>query len=82
MKKFEIKSVFEQIANQIFVIKDVNKAKEFIVEFISSKGINDRDKKVIINNIEGIKNMMKLQMYICNSLLKYEGMSVNKPVTE
>jgi hypothetical protein len=82
MKKFEIKSVFEQIANQIFTMKNVNKAKEFIVEFISSKGINDRDKKVIINNIEGIKNMMKLQMYICNSLLKYEGMSVNKPVTE
>ena len=82
MKKFEIKSVFEQIANQIFTMKDVNKAKEFIVEFISSKGINDRDKKVIINNIEGIKNMMKLQMYICNSLLKYEGMSVNKAVSE
>jgi hypothetical protein len=42
-----------------------------------AENIIEQDKKVILNNIRDIKNMIKLQTYICNSLLKYEGMSVN-----
>ena len=77
MSKFQIKSMFEQIATQVFTMKDVNAAKTFINEFVNDKDINDIDKKVILNNIEDIKHINKLQTYICNSLLKYEGMSVN-----
>jgi hypothetical protein len=58
-------------------MKDVNAAKTFINEFVNDKDINDIDKKVILNNIKDIKHINKLQTYICNSLLKYEGMSVN-----
>ena len=82
MSKFQIKSMFEQIATQVFTMKDVNAAKTFINEFVNGKDINDIDKKVILNNIKDIKNIVKLQTYICNSLLKYEGMSVNKVVNE
>lgn len=78
----KIKSIFEQIATQIFTMKDINAAKTFINEFVNDKNINEQDKKVILNNIRDIKNMIKLQTYICNSLLKYEGMSVNKVVNE
>jgi hypothetical protein len=78
----KIKSIFEQIAAQIFTMKDINAAKTFINEFVNDKNINEQDKKVILNNIRDIKNMIKLQTYICNSLLKYEGMSVNKAVNE
>ncbi len=81
MKTFKIKSIFEQIATQVFTMKDINTAKTFIIEFVGGKDINDMDKKLILNNIKDIKNMTKLQMYICNSLLKYEGMSVNKAVS-
>jgi len=77
MSKFQIKSMFEQIATQVFTMKDVNAAKTFINEFVNDKNINDIDKKVILNNIKDIKHINKLQTYICNSLLKYEGMSVN-----
>lgn len=73
----KIKSVFEQIATQVFTMKDVNTAKTFISEFVNDKNINEIDKKLILNNIKDIKHMNKLQTYICNSLLKYEGMSVN-----
>ena len=82
MSKFPIKSMFEQIATQVFTMKDVNVAKTFINEFVSSKEINEQDKKVILYNIKDIKNITKLQTYICNSLLKYEGMSVNKATNE
>jgi len=78
----KIKSIFEQIAAQIFTMKDINAAKTFISEFVNDKNINEQDKKVILNNIRDIKNIIKLQTYICNSLLKYEGMSVNKAVNE
>jgi hypothetical protein len=73
----KIKSIFEQIATQVFTMKDVNTAKTFISEFVNGKDINEIDKKLILNNIKDIKHISKLQTYICNSLLKYEGMSVN-----
>lgn len=77
MKKFEIKSVFEQIATEVFTMRDVNKAKAFINEFITAKGINGVDKQVIINNVSKCTNINAIQRYVCNSLLKYEGMSLN-----
>jgi len=77
MKKVQIKSVFEQIAQQVFTMKDVNQAKLFITEFITSKGINGIDKNVIVNNVTKCSNINQIQRYVCNSLLQYEGMSVS-----
>jgi hypothetical protein len=78
MSKFQIKSIFEQIAEQVFVMRNVNEAKQFITEFVEGKGINDEDKKLILRNVSSIKTLDKVHNYICNSLLKYEGLSVNK----
>ena len=77
MKILKIKSVFEQIAAEVFTMRDTNKAKSFIVEFITSKGINGVDKNIIVNNVNKCTNINAIQRYVCNSLLKYEGMSVN-----
>ena len=77
MSKFPIKSIFAQITDQVFTMKNVNEAKQFITEFVDHKDINDEDKKLILRNISSIKTLDKVQNYICNSLLKYEGLSVN-----
>jgi hypothetical protein len=77
MSKFPIKSIFEQIATPVFAMVNVNEAKQFIAEFVDNKDINDEDKKLILRNISSIRTMDKIQNYICNSLLKYEGLSVN-----
>lgn len=77
MGNFQIKSVLEQIATEIFKMNDVNKAKSFISEFIANKGINGVDKQVIVNNVSKCTNISAIQRYVCNSLLKYEGMSLN-----
>jgi len=77
MKKVQIKSVFEQIAQQVFTMKDVNTAKLFITEFITSKGINGVDKNIIVNNVTKCSNINQIQRYVCNSLLQYEGMGVS-----
>ena len=77
MKKVQIKSVFEQIAQQVFTMKDANTAKLFITEFITSKGINGVDKNIIVNNVTKCNNINQIQRYVCNSLLQYEGMGVS-----
>jgi hypothetical protein len=78
MSKVQIKSIFEQIASEVFNMKDVNKAKQFVTDFVTNKKIKDEDKTVIINNVNNCKSISRIQTYICNSLLRYEGMSLNK----
>ena len=78
MSKVQIKSIFEQIASEVFNMKDVNKAKQFVTEFVNNKKIKDEDKTVIIDNVNNCKSISRIQTYICNSLLRYEGMSLNK----
>lgn len=74
----KIKSVLEQIAASVFTMTNVNDAKEFITEFINSKDINDKDKASILKAVAEIKSLIKLQTYLCNALLKYEGMGMNQ----
>jgi hypothetical protein len=74
--KIQIKSIFEQIAEQVFKMTDATKAKTFITGFVNEKNINDNDKKIILKNIENLKSITQIQRYICNSLLQYEGMGV------
>jgi len=77
MAKFPIKSVFEQISTEVFKMSNVDKAKSFISGFLEEKNINAIDKKTILYNVDSCKTMNKLQSYLCNSLLKFEGMGVN-----
>jgi hypothetical protein len=76
--KVQIKSIFEQIANQVFKIKDVKEIKETIINFVNSKNINDIDKKGILRNIESLNSKAAIDRYICNALLKYEGLGYNR----
>jgi hypothetical protein len=74
--KIQIKSVLEEIASQIFQMRDLNEAKNTIKTFLESKKIKDTDKQIILQNIDGSKNINSIHRYIANSLLKYEGMGV------
>jgi hypothetical protein len=77
MKNYEIKSVLSQIATEVFTMRDINQAKTYISEFLADKGINGIDKNIIINGVGKCSNIPALQRYICNSLLKYEGMGLS-----
>ena len=57
---------------------DVNEAKKFIENFLEEKKIDNVTKNQMLQNISEIKSMLKLQFYMTNSLLRFEGMSVNK----
>lgn len=75
--KYPIKSIFEQISERVFDIKKLDEAKTFIVDFVSNKDINEKDKKSIIETVNNCKYLHQIQRYICNSLLKYEGLGMN-----
>jgi hypothetical protein len=78
MSKFPIKSIFEQISTYIFASNDtLDNDKQYIINFVNAKQINDKDKKTIIRNVTDVVSKYKLQYYIANSLLKYEGLSIN-----
>jgi len=78
MSKIEIKSIFEQIAEKVFKMNDLESAKSFIIEFVESKNINISDKGKIIAEVNKVKTIQKLWFYISNSLLKYEGLGKNQ----
>ena len=79
MSKIHIKSIFEQISETVFTSNvSLNETKQFIVSFVNKKEINDKDKKMIINNVNASPTLIRLQMYIANSLLQYEGLGMNQ----
>jgi hypothetical protein len=74
--KIKIKSVLEEVAPQVFQIRDLNEAKGVILSFIETKNIKDTDKKIIVDNVSQFKNINAVHRYIANSLLKYEGLGI------
>ena len=80
--KVQIKSIFEQISTKVFTMTNLSQAKAYVTEFVNSKNINEEDKRSILKAVDESKTLVRFQTYICNSLLKYEGMSVNRKVNE
>jgi hypothetical protein len=80
MKKLKvpIKSIFEQISSKVFLMTSLAEAKSFVTEFVNSKDINEHDKFYILQEVNNAKTLVRFQTYICNALLKYEGMGMNQ----
>jgi len=77
-----IKSIFEQISSTVFGMKNLDQAKQYVVEFVSDKHINNDDKVKIISALNESKTIVSFQRYICNALLKYEGLGVSQLTKE
>jgi len=82
MSKVQIRSIFEQISEIVFNTADLAIAKQSTVEFVSSKNINDKDKRAILSSINGCTTITKFQMYVANALLKYEGLGADRMAKE
>ena len=52
--KVQIKSIFEQISEQVFTMTNLNEVKTYVVDFVSSKNINEVDKRNIIGDQTGV----------------------------
>lgn len=74
----QIHSTLEQISSSIFQCRNLEEGKNMLVKYLQGKGIKEGDKKKMIWDISQIRSLYRLQYYVCNSLLKYEGLSVKQ----
>lgn len=72
--KIDIKSVIEKVAGEVFAATNVEEAKRIFIDFIKGTKIKEEDKKKMETTASGFTNLVKLQFYVANALLKYEGM--------
>ena len=73
----KIESTLTNIAEQVFSATSVEQAKTIALDFLSESKINEADRKKMIAEIETKTDLVKLQIYIANALLKFEGLSLN-----
>jgi len=73
MKNYKSKLV--EVIAQAWEEKDVQKAKAIVAECIQNSNI--KSKSTILNTLSTIQSKYKLDYYLANSLLKFEGMSLN-----
>ena len=74
----KIKSIFEQISTEVFQMNNLDEMKRFTIDFVENKKIKDEDRKRIVVAVVQLKSVSAFHRYLCNSILKYEGMSLSK----
>ena len=73
-----IEYTLNKIAEKLFTAKSCDDAKKIGLDYLSESKINEEDRVKMIEEIQQKKDLVKLQMYIANALLKFEGLSINK----
>ena len=74
----DIKSSLDKIIQQVWSEKDLNKAKNIVTSYLNDSKIKDEDKKKMTQSIDKITTKGKLDYYLANSLLKYEGSGLSQ----
>lgn len=78
--RFEAKSKLEKVIQQAWAEKDLNKAKQIVIDLIEPSRIKSKD--TIISTLKSITNKPKLDQYLANSLLKFEKMGLSETIDE
>jgi hypothetical protein len=73
-----IKSIFEPIIQDVYVQKCPIKCKQIILDRVNESKINDKDKQLILRNLDTKKTLIALQTYATNSMFQYEGLGLNQ----
>jgi hypothetical protein len=78
MSRRKLTSTLDQIVEQVFTSKDLESAKKITLDFLAESKIKVEDRDKMISEITKMKDLVKLQIYCANALLKFEGLSVNQ----
>lgn len=71
-----IESTLAKITEEVYKSKTAEEAKKVMMEYLQTTYVKDRDK--MIDTVSKMDNLIKIQTYFSNCLLKYEGHSLNK----
>ena len=78
----KLTSTLDKIAEQVFEAKTFADAKQIVTDYLNESKIKESDRLKMINEVNNMKHLHKIQLYIANALLKYEGLGVgNKPTS-
>lgn len=75
-----IVSTLAKITEQVFTAKSCNEAKTLAISYLETTRVKHKEQMII--EINKCTTLYQIQKYCCNSLLKYEGLSLNKKVGE
>lgn len=75
-----LKSTLVKVCEQVWSMKSLEEGRKCIINHIESTGIKPEDKKRILRTINECKTKYKLDYYIANSILMFEGMGLNGKV--
>lgn len=75
--KYPIKSILETISTKVFIMNDVDSAKKYCINEIEKHNIDSIEKTKMLNEIKSFTKLNKLSHYLCNALLKFEGLGMN-----
>jgi hypothetical protein len=68
-------STLTNITEQVYKAASLNEAKTAMVDYLKTTRVKEADK--MIQTATKINNLLKLQEYFTNCLLRFEGLSVN-----
>jgi hypothetical protein len=78
MKSTNIKSVLEKCSTEVFSAPTLEEAKTVMFARLSTSNVNEKHKKQMLDIVYSMDTLPNLQKYLCNAMLRFEGMSVNK----
>ena len=73
MKHFN--STLSNITEQVYSAKTVQEAKTIMINYLETTNV--KDKKKMIWDVSQLNNLTRVLTYFTNSLLRFEGLSVN-----
>lgn len=76
--KHNLVSTLDKVIHEAWGEEDVDKAKDLVLGHINASKVKDEDKKRIRLAMGEIKTKRKLDFYLANALLKFEGHGLNK----
>ena len=68
----KIVSTLTNVCQNIWKTKCVDTGKKLLTEYVMQSKIKDSDKNKILDSLKTITVKKKLDIYVANSLLKYE----------
>lgn len=73
----KLDSILNKCITEVYKSTNLKEAKDCIILILESSKIKSTDKSKMLYEISNIKTLTKLQFYITNALLKYEGLGVS-----
>jgi hypothetical protein len=69
-------STLVSITEQVYRASTADQARTAMIEYLKGTRVKDRDK--MINEVSKLNNLVRIQQYFSNCLLKFEGLSPNQ----